>query len=158
MLSIGHFSGGAAMVKSIEQTAAELADREAIRELPQRYCDCVWRGDVEGIVSLFIEDGEFTIMGNQRENQTVGRANLLKSYREGLANLTPRPYIHNHVIELKGGGRASGRCYVELRKASDNMSWLGTGFYNDEYVKVGDAWKFQSRRFQQAYIEPSRSS
>ena len=37
------------MAKSIEQIAAELADREAIRELPLKYCDCVWRGDVEGI-------------------------------------------------------------------------------------------------------------
>jgi hypothetical protein len=145
------------MAKSIEQMATELADREAIRELPQRYCDCVWRGDVEGIVSLFTEDGEFTILGHQRENKTVGRSNLLKSYREGLASLTPRPYIHNHVIELKGGGRASGRCYVELRNASDKMAWVGTGFYNDEYVKVGEDWKFQSRRFQQVHMEPRRS-
>ena len=38
------------MAKSVDQLAADLADREAIRELPQRYCDCVWRGDVEGIV------------------------------------------------------------------------------------------------------------
>jgi hypothetical protein len=141
------------MAKNVDQLAAELADREAIRELPQRYCDCVWRGDVEGIVNLFSDDGEFTIIGNKRENKTVGRANLLRSYGEGLANLTPRPYIHNHVIELKGNGHASGRCYVELRNASDNMAWLGTGFYHDEYLKVGDQWKFKSRRFQQVHME-----
>jgi len=141
------------MAKSVEQIATELADREAIRELPQRYCDCVWRGDVQGIVDLFTEDGEFTILGRQRENKTVGRSNLLKSYGEGLANLTPRPYIHNHVIEFQGVGQASGRCYVELRNASNNMAWIGTGFYNDEYVKVGDQWKFKSRRFQQVYME-----
>lgn len=141
------------MAKSIDQIATELADREAIRELPQRYCDCVWRGDVEGIVNLFTEDGEFTVLGQNRENKTVGRANLLKSYGEGLANLTPRPYIHNHVIELKGNAQASGRCYVELRSAGQNMAWIGTGFYNDEYVKVGDAWKFKVRRFQQVHME-----
>ena len=102
---------------------------------------------------LFTEDGEFTILGRQRENKTVGRANLLKSYKEGLASLTPRPYIHNHVIDLKGNAQASGRCYVELRNASDNMAWLGPGFYNDEYVKVGDQWKFKARRFQQTHME-----
>ncbi|HKV53593.1 MAG TPA: nuclear transport factor 2 family protein [Candidatus Binataceae bacterium] len=138
---------------SIDQIVTELADRDAIRELPQRYCDCVWRGDVEGIVNLFTDDGEFTILGGQRENKTVGRPNLLKSYKEGLANLNPRPYIHNHVIELKGNGRASGRCYVELRTAADNMNWIGTGFYHDEYAKVGDVWKFHSRRFQQVHME-----
>src|SRR5216683_1832079 len=117
------------MAKSVEQLAAELADREAIHELPQRYCDCVWRGDVEGIVNLFSEDGEFTIIGNKRENKTVGRANLLKSYGEGLANLTPRPYIHNHVIEFKANGQASGRCYVELRNASGDGARSGDSLF-----------------------------
>jgi hypothetical protein len=68
-------------------------------------------------------------------------------YKEALASVTPRPYIHNHVIELKGGGRATGRCYVELRDASNNMNWIGTGFYHDDYAKVGEQWKFQSRKF-----------
>ena len=55
------------MAKSLEQTIMELADREQIRELPQRYCDCVWRGDVDGIVKLFADEGVFTIVGHQRE-------------------------------------------------------------------------------------------
>ena len=38
------------MAKSIEQMADELADREGIRELPLKYCDCVWRSDITGIV------------------------------------------------------------------------------------------------------------
>ena len=141
------------MAKSMEQIATELADRDAIRELPLKYCDCVWRGDVEGIANLFAENGTFTMPGRKGEHTWSGRAELLKSYKDGLAALTPRPYIHNHVVDLKGGGRASGRCYVELRDASNKMSWLGTGFYNDEYVKVGDEWKFQSRRVQITHME-----
>ena len=135
------------MAKSIDQIVTELADREAIRELPVRYCDYVWRTDVEGIVDLFTEDASFSISAQDSENTTTGRANLLKMYKEALASVTPRPYIHNHVIELKGGGRASGRCYVELRDASNNMNWIGTGFYHDDYAKVGEQWKFQSRKF-----------
>ncbi len=111
----------------------------------QRYCDCVWRGDVAGIVNLYAEDGTFAIAGGGRDRTVTGRANLLKAYGEDLSTIKPRPYIHNHVIELKGAGRASGRCYVEVRDAAKNMELLGTGYYNDEYVKVGDAWKFQSR-------------
>ena len=141
------------MSKSTEQIVTELADREAIRELPQRYCDCVWRGEVEGIVNLFADDGVFKVVGSNQEITNKGRAELLKTYKAGLA-LSPRPYIHNHVIELTGANRASGRCYVELRDASDNLNWLGTGYYDDEYIKVGDAWKFQSRRAQMVHLEP----
>jgi hypothetical protein len=146
--------GEEAMAKSIEQTVSELADREAIRELPQRYCDCVWQGDIAGIINLFAEDATFTNAGAPVENSATGRANLTKFYEAGLKAMTPRPYIHNHVVELSGGGRASGRCYVELRSVAKNMSWIGTGFYNDEYEKVGDEWKFKSRRFQMVHLEP----
>jgi hypothetical protein len=95
-----------------------------------------------------------TLVGSQPESTWKGQAELIKMYTDALAALSPRPYIHNHVIELKGGGRASGRCYVELRDASNNMNWLGTGFYDDEYIKVGDAWKFLSRRQKAVHMEP----
>jgi hypothetical protein len=155
---IGRLEEEQTMAKSLEQTVTELADRDQIRELPQRYCDCVWRGDVDGIVKLFADDGVFTIVGNQRENTNKGKAELQKTYKAGLANLTPRPYIHNHVIDLQGNGRATGRCYVELRDASNNLSWLGTGYYHDQYVKVGDDWKFQSRHAQMVHMEPKLAS
>jgi hypothetical protein len=143
------------MAKSIEQTVAELADREAIRELPLKYCDCVWRGDIEGIANIFAENGTFTVIDlKQQERSNTGRANLLKSFKEGLAATSPRPYIHNHVIELKGNGRATGRCYLDLRTARDNFKWAGAGWYDDEYVKVGDEWKFQTRRFHHVHMEP----
>ena len=131
--------------KTLESIVNELADREAIRALPQRYCDCVWRGDVAGIVALFADDGVFTVSGGGRDRSAHGRDELLKAYGADLSSIKPRPYIHNHVIELKPNGRASGRCYVEVRNATDNMNLLGTGYYNDEYVKAGDEWKFQSR-------------
>lgn len=139
------------MAKSVEQIAGELADREAIRELPVKYCDCVWRNDMTGIVDLFAADGSFITKGRKRQHVAAGRDALLKLYGGITAGeITPRPYIHNHVIELKGGGRATGRCYVELRNFKKNMEWAGTGFYDDEYVKLGDGWKFKSRTFQRA--------
>ena len=142
------------MAKSIEQTVLELANLEAIRELPLRYCDCVWRNDVTGIVDLFANDGAFITKGRKREHRAEGREALLKLYG-GLTSgdITPRPYIHNHVVELKGDGDASGRCYVEIRDAKKNFQWGGSGFYEDTYVKLGDGWKFKSRTFQAAHME-----
>ena len=130
--------------KTLESVVQELADREAIRALPQRYCDGVWRGDAAAVVDLFADDGSFTVIGGGRDRSVRGRDQLLKTYGADLSSIRPRPYIHNHVIELKDNGRATGRCYVEVRNAADDMNLLGTGYYNDEYVKAGDEWKFQS--------------
>ena len=140
------------MAKSVEQIVTELADREAIRDLPQSYCDCVWRHDSKGIAELFAPDGSFTIIGPERETCVAGHAEIVKFYSDALAKLTPRPYIHNHVIDLQGNGRATGRCYVELRNLKSNMDWVGSGYYEDEYAKAGDEWKFKSRTFRTVYM------
>ncbi len=134
-------------MKSTDELVVELADREAIRELPVRYCDCVWQNDLKTMVELFAEDGTFVVKGREREAVTKGRAELLKMYQGALSEMTPRPYIHNHVVNLSGKNKATGRCYVELRSASKNMEWIGTGFYDDDYTKIGDKWMFASRRF-----------
>ena len=65
---------------------------------------------------------------------------------DGLGVMKPRPFIHNHVIELLGPDRAKGTCYVEVRLLRDGKKSLMTGWYNDEYAKVGGEWKFKSRR------------
>lgn len=132
---------------SKDELLTELADREAIRELPVRYCDCVWRGDLTGLVELFSEDGAFTVKGRERSVTQKGRAELRKMYSEALGDLSPRPYIHNHVVDLAGPSRATGRCYVELRSFKRNMEWIGSGYYEDEYVKTTEGWKFGARTF-----------
>jgi len=142
------------MANTVEQIVAELAAREAIRELPVKYCDCVWRNDVNGIVDLFANDGAFITKGRKREHRAEGRDALLKLYGGLTAGeVTPRPYIHNHVVELQDSGRATGRCYVEIRDAKKNFQWGGSGFYEDEYVKLGENWKFKSRTFRAAHME-----
>ena len=65
---------------------------------------------------------------------------------EGLDTMKPRPFIHNHVIELLGSDTATGTCYVEVRLLRDGKKWAMSGWYNDEYAKVGGEWKFRSRQ------------
>lgn len=131
---------------TIEKQLAELVAREAIRELPQRYCDCVWRDDVEGLANLFTADASFiTVIGDI--NMTVsGRENIRDMFAKAL-NIQPRPYIHNHVIELVADGFASGRAYLDLRSARNDMEFLGAGYYEDEYMATPEGWKFHTRKF-----------
>ena len=145
-------------MKTVEETLAELIDREEIRDLPVRYCDCVWRNDVAGLVDLFAADGSFTVKTPDSETVHKGREALIKTYTEGLRDLKPRPYIHNHVVELGYYGRATGRCYLDLRSENRNMEWIGSGHYLDEYVKVGDHWKFASRYFTAIRFDPATAA
>ena len=101
------------MKKTTDELVAEMLDREAIRDLPARYCDCVWRGDIDALVQLFTEDGAFVIKTAEGETRVQGRAALLDFYRVGLKH-QQRPLIHNVVVDLKPKGRALGRCYVDL--------------------------------------------
>lgn len=131
---------------SLEQHVQELVAREAIRDLPVRYCDCVWRDDIDGIANLFAENGVFVALIGGREMTVEGRAALREMFATAL-DMRPRPYIHNHVVELAGPSRARGRCYLDLRSARNDMAWLGAGYYDDEYVETAAGWKFLSRRF-----------
>jgi hypothetical protein len=131
--------------KSMETQLQEVIDREEIRSLPLRYCDCVWQKDAEEYGKLFTEDGTFGT-NDPKLPRAEGRATLSKMIAEQFDTAKPRPFIHNHVVELLGPDKAKGTCYVEVRLLREGKKWLMTGWYNDEYAKVGDEWKFKSRQ------------
>jgi len=131
-----------------------LLDREAIRDLPVQYCHCVWKNDIPGLVDLFTEDGSISMPDDPSVMAARGRENLLKMYQQALGALTPRPFIHNHVVELQGRNRATGTCYVEIRANRNGKSWIGAGYYDDEYAKEGGRWKFRSRLVHMYYMVP----
>ncbi len=133
-------------MNATEKTLTALLDREAIRDLPLRYCDCVWRDDIDGLVDLFTPEGQFVVRLGERETVARGYDELRAVYLEGLA-IKPRPYIHNHVVELTDERHARGRCYLDLRSEELDMAWVGAGYYDDDYEKVNAGWKFAARVF-----------
>ena len=138
---------------SVEAQVQELLDREAIRDLPKRYCHCVWQKDVDGMVDLFTEDGSIGMRGDGQP-PPKGREKLRSLYKRVFEGIGPRPFIHNHVVELMGPNRARGTCYVEIRAVDKGDSIVGAGYYDDEYQKVGDEWKFLSRDVKMHFMVP----
>ena len=134
-------------METTDELVREVAAREAIRDLSARYCDCIWRHDLDGLVSLFTEDGTFVVEGLEVEASSRGHAQLRKVYEKALDELDPRLFIHSQVVDLLGANRATGRCYVEVFSAKYGMERIGLGYYEDEYAKIGDKWKFTSRRY-----------
>jgi hypothetical protein len=143
--------------KSSEAQIQEVIDREAIRTLPVRYCHCVWQKDLDGYVNLFSDDGSISTT-DPGLPRAEGRQGLRKMIADGLDTMKPRPFIHNHVVELLGPDRAKGTCYVEVRLVRDGKRQLMSGWYDDEYVKVGGEWKFKSRKINIDSFAPAGES
>jgi hypothetical protein len=132
--------------KPTQELVRELVDREAIRDLPNRYIDCLYRHDLDGLVTLFTPDGTYGVKDYQSEVVTRGRAKLKKMFARLVSDMNPRPLIHVQVVELRSANSASGRCYVELRTDTVRVEEAGSGYFEDEYAKIGAEWKFASRR------------
>ena len=132
-------------MKTTEELVCELSDRDAIRDLPVRYCECLRRKDVDGLLVLFTDDAIFTIAGVEVNAVSRGLAAIKKKHEKAFAETTPRLFVHNQIVDLLGVDRATGRCSVEVRNMGFTMEWLGIGFFEDEYLKQGDQWKFASR-------------
>ena len=63
-------------MKNANNLLKDLLDREAIRELPARYCDCVWRNDIPALVKLFAPDGRFSMATAAQTYVAQGHAEL----------------------------------------------------------------------------------
>lgn len=136
---------------SLEPPLRELLDREAIRDLANRYAHCVWTKDVQAIADLFAKDG---VMDTGEGRPIAGRTALLKVYERVFAGTSDfLPFVHNHLIAL-GGDSATGVCYLDLRATSEGKSMVGAGRYDDRYARVAGEWKFASRRLTMRWLVP----
>lgn len=135
---------------TIESQVRELADREAIRDLARRYAHHVWRAEVADAIALFSEDGEMDL----GEGQVLrGRQALLDAYGGILDDAQFHPFVHNHVVDIQGD-EATGTCYLDLRTVTEGRSMIGSGYYDDRYVRVDGEWKFRSRKLTMCYLAP----
>jgi uncharacterized protein (TIGR02246 family) len=133
-------------MKTTETLVRELADLEAIRDLSVRYCDCLSRDDIDGLLGLFTDDATYVVKGTDLEAVFSGRAEIKKMHEKALAETKPRLFVHTQLINLLGSSRATSRCCVEVRNLGlTAVEWLGVGYFEDEYVKLGEQWKFAVR-------------
>ena len=129
-----------------ENSLSDMLDREAIRDLVVRYCDAIWRNDIAEVVDLFTADGSMEALnGPIAGKAAVGHEQLHAFYVGGVKTMTPRPFAHNHVVDLDGNERATGRVYVELRSSVD-YSWITAVIYVDEYARVDGKWRIRRRQ------------
>jgi uncharacterized protein (TIGR02246 family) len=136
-------------MKSLEEQLAELADREAIRDLPRLYCHYLWTQDPVRMADLFTEDATICIDGME-DYAITGREKMAKVFGRVNARYAALPFIHNHVIELTGPESATGVAYYEMLESKEGKRFLAAGFYRDDYRKVDGQWKFHYRKIYMA--------
>jgi hypothetical protein len=82
-------------METTAEAVREVVAREAIRDLSARYCDCIWRNDLDGLVSLFTEDGTFAVEGLEVEAISRGHDQLRKVYKKAIGEMNPRLFVHS---------------------------------------------------------------
>ena len=106
------------------------------------YCYGIAAKDLEAVLRLFTPDCSVEVLGTAYE----GESGLRALYADSLG-VDPKPFVHNHWIEIEDDRSARGKAVFEIRQTRDGEPEGSVGCYADEYSKQDGAWKFHRRTF-----------
>lgn len=143
-------------------TAAELAAREAIRDLVARYNALGDAGRIDELVALFADDAVLEVepggvhrgsgalralfAGAARPDPEAGTGGDPPERDPGVEARRIAHHTSGLVIDLEGADRARGRAVFLVLAARGLDHW---GRYRDEYLREGGdggRWRFARRR------------
>ena len=130
----------------LPQALQDLIDKQAIRELVERYSRAVDRRDYALLASLYTDDAVDEHIGNYC-GPAPGFVAWLSAALEGVDATTH--HVHNVTIEI-AGQRAEGEVYLtaynRLRDEDGSFSELVQGLrYLDHYRQDAGVWRFARR-------------
>jgi hypothetical protein len=134
---------------SLETRLRRLEDLEAIRTLKARYLFCCDRKDVAGMRACFA-DGEVHI-----DYGAVGSFDNADALAKVFSDIGCHPHMvemhhgANPQIDMTGADSAAGTWslhYFLINTEQKSLTQLA-GYYEDEYRRVGGAWKIAKTRF-----------
>lgn len=136
----------------IRKRVEKLWNRELIKELTYAYGRGIEQQDAGAMAQLFTEDGMVDFSSLGRGVHTGRKA--IAAFYQSTWSIRLRAFFTNHVIEIVGDQKAKGTCCFENRGVQGEESMIGAGRLHDEYEKVGDEWKFRSRKVEVFYFVP----
>ena len=134
---------------SLETRLRRLEDLEAIRALKARYFSCCDRKDPIGMRACFA-DGKVHI-----DYGVIGTFDNADALQKIFSEVGCHDYMvemhhgANHQVEMTGADSARGSWslhYFLIQTEQKSLTQLG-GQYEDEYRRVGGAWKISSTKF-----------
>ena len=132
-------------------------DRAAILDLISEYAYTFDEDRIEELVSLFIDDGEWSIYLSGSDAPTIKtstnaeRRTVLQEVRSGPINQAgmPRHFQTNTILKRLSADRIGGRTMVIATQQPYDGSQgriVFSGVYEDEFVMSDTRWRFALRR------------
>jgi hypothetical protein len=136
-----------------EQINQDLADRLAIRELAERYCDATTRGDWAALESVWMPDGVWEEHAPFNGRQ-VGIKEIISSTRAMLdATDVFIQVCYGVVIHEIAGDRAKAHAMVQGIARGSFGSNINYVLFKDRLVKSNGAWRYAERDLHNIYVD-----
>jgi hypothetical protein len=141
-------------------SAAEAADRLAIRELIDAYAFCADTRDAEGQKALFTDDTHFIVYmageGTEATDDLRGRESLTPVF-DNLNTYDVTMHFNGQSTVGVDGDRATGETYCLAHHVSSDGGrrslMIAALRYQDCFVKADGTWLFAERRLYVRWIE-----
>ncbi len=118
----------------------------AIQQLAARYALAVDSKDVEGVVSLFVEDV------SAGRSWGTGREALTRFYKDALSHFYRSMHlVAGHVIAFDDNDHAHGVVHCRAEHEAGTQWGIMVMNYKDDYERHGGTWYFRRRRLQSLY-------
>ena len=149
------------MSKHITISAAEAADRLAIRELVEAYAHCADRRDAKGQMSLFTADTHFVVYMNAKDAKPSQELHSREALAPVFADLNKYAatmhFVGQTTIFTLTGDRATGEAYTLAHHLTidggKRRLMIAALRYADTFVKTDGAWLFAERLLYAEWIE-----
>lgn len=124
-------------------------DELAIRALVAAYSDAANRGDVQGMVDVYIPDGVLVPFGGA---ECIGHDNLRATFAQVFSVFSwIFQMTHNGLVKVDGD-TAIGRFWVsEWAGRADGRGSQFMGLYQDRYVRTHQGWRFARRQLDMTF-------
>ena len=142
-------------------SAAEAADRLAIRELVEAYAHCADRRDAKGQMSLFTADTHFVVYMDSKDSKPSMELHSREALAPIFADLNKyhatTHFVGQSTIFALMGDRATGEAYClahHVRVDGEKRRLMVASLrYLDTFVKIDGAWLFAERLLYVDWLE-----
>jgi uncharacterized protein (TIGR02246 family) len=119
-------------------------DHAAIRRLLARYCQHLDNADLEHLVALWTEDGEFNAVGSRCAGRPAIRSFLEPFMKEERSGAT-KHLTMNSVIEIDADTATALSDFLVIRRITDRVVPARVGQYHDVLARSSGGWRIRSR-------------